>query len=75
MSGGLPALRPDELIKALEKAGFHVVRQSGGHVIMYKKGLPRPIPVPKHPKELKRALQNKIIKEAGITPGELKKFL
>ena len=75
MSSELPALKPAELIKALEKAGFYIVRQSGSHVVLYKKGLPRPIPVPKHPKELNKHLQAKIIKEAGLTAGEIRKLL
>ena len=71
MNKELPPLKPAELIKALEKAGFYIVRQSGSHVIMYKEGLLRPVPIPKHPKELKKGLQGKILKEAGITPEEL----
>ena len=75
MSQRLPALKPAEMIKALEKAGFHVVRQTGSHMIMYEEGLPRPVPVPRHPKELKRSLQATIIKEAGFTTAEFCKFL
>lgn len=75
MSQRLPALTPAELIRALQKAGFYVVRQTGSHVIMYKKGLLRPIPIPKHPKEFKRSLQNRIIKEAGFTIEEFSRFL
>ena len=75
MSQRLPALKPDELINALHKAGFYIVRQTGSHVIMHKEGLLRPIPVPKHAKELKRGLQSRIIKEAGFTIEEFSKFL
>ena len=76
MSQRLPSLTSAELIRALEKAGFHIVRQTGSHVIMHKKGLLRPIPIPKHTtKELKRSLQNQIIKEAGFTIEEFGKFL
>jgi len=75
VSQRLPALTPAELIRALQKGDFHVVRQTGSHVIMYKKGLLRSIPVPKHPKELKRSLQNRIIKEAGFTIEEFSRFL
>ncbi len=75
MSKEIPVLKPAELIKALEKAGFYIVRQSGSHVIMHKEGLLRPIPIPKHPGELKKSLQDRIIKEAGITPSEFKKLL
>ncbi len=75
MSKELPNLKPAELIKALEKAGFFIVRQSGSHIIMYKEGLLRPVPVPKHQKELKKSLQNKIIKEAGLTVDEIRRLL
>jgi predicted RNA binding protein YcfA (HicA-like mRNA interferase family) len=75
MSKELPALKPAELINALLKAGFFIARQSGSHIILYKEGLPRPLPVPRHSGELKKALQNKILKEAGMTPAELKKYL
>jgi len=75
MGQKLPALTPAAMVRALQKAGFRVVRQSGSHVIMYKEGLPRPIPVPVHSKELKHNLQNRIIKEAGLTIEEFRKFL
>jgi predicted RNA binding protein YcfA (HicA-like mRNA interferase family) len=75
MSDKLPALTPDEMIMALKKAGFIIVRQTGGHIILHKNGLLRPIPVPKHPGNLKRSLQNKIIREAGLTNEEFKTYL
>jgi len=75
MSRKLPVLTPDELIKALQKAGFYVVRQSGSHVILFKEGLTRPIPVPRHSTGLKKSLQAKIIKEAGLTINEFIKFI
>ncbi len=75
MSKEIPVLKPVDLIKVLGMAGFTVVRQSGSHVIMYKDGLPRPIPVPKHPKDLKKGLQSRIIKQAGITATEFEILL
>ena len=75
MSQRLPSLTSAELIKAFQKAGFRIVRQTGSHAIMYKEGLPRPVPVPMHARKLKRTLQNRIIKEAGFTPEEFSKFL
>ena len=62
-------------LKALQKAGFYVVRQSGSHVILFKEGLTRPIPVPRHSAGLKKSLQAKIIKEAGLTINEFIKFI
>ena len=75
MSQKVPILKPAEMVNALEKAGFYIVRQTGSHIIMYKKGLPRPIPIPIHSGELKRNLQNHIIKEAGLTTEEFLKLL
>jgi predicted RNA binding protein YcfA (HicA-like mRNA interferase family) len=74
MSNRLKTLRPTELIKALEKAGFEKKRQTGSHVIMVKPGQ-RAIPIPVHPKALKRSLQEAIIKQAGFTLEEFSKFL
>jgi predicted RNA binding protein YcfA (HicA-like mRNA interferase family) len=71
----LPSLKPAELVKAFEKAGFTIIRQTGSHVILWKDGLPRTIPIPLHVKSLKRALQSKIIKEAGFTEDEFKEYL
>ena len=75
MTDKLPILKPAEMIKALEKAGFIIVRTTGSHVIMWKEGLLRPIPIPLHSKELKRSLQTKIIKEAGFTHDQFAVFL
>jgi Predicted periplasmic or secreted lipoprotein len=74
VSQRLPSLTSAELIRALEQAGFHIVRQTGSHVIMHKKGFSA-FPVPKHTKELKRSLQTQIIKEAGFAIEEFSKFL
>jgi predicted RNA binding protein YcfA (HicA-like mRNA interferase family) len=52
----IKALRPNELIRILEKAGYTRARQTGSHVILTKAGK-RSIPVPVHPKTLKRGLQ------------------
>ena len=68
-------MTPAELIRALERAGFNIVRQTGSHVIMHKEGLRRPIAIPRHPKALKRSLQHRIIKEAGFTAEEFSSFL
>jgi predicted RNA binding protein YcfA (HicA-like mRNA interferase family) len=75
MSDRLPSLTPAEMIKTLEKAGLTIIRQTGSHVIMYKAGLLRPIPVPKHPESLKHSLQNVIIREAGFSTDQFRRFL
>jgi hypothetical protein len=42
---------------------------------MWREGLPRPVPVPRHVRELKRSLMLAIIKEAGLTVGEFAEYL
>jgi len=68
-------MKPAEMVNALKKAGFEEVRQTGSHIIMWKAGLSRTIPVPLHNRVLKRTLQNKIIKEAGFSEEEFLKYL
>jgi predicted RNA binding protein YcfA (HicA-like mRNA interferase family) len=58
----------------LERAGFSQKGQTGSHVIMAKEGM-RAIPVPVHPKALKRPLQLAIFKQDGLTPEEVEKLL
>ena len=75
MTQRLSSLKPEEMVRALQKAGLSVVRETGKHTIMHKPGLRRPVPIPRHVGDLKRGLQAKIIKEAGLTPEEFSRLL
>lgn len=75
MSPRLPALRPRKVLKALKEAGFYEDHQTGSHVILYKDGHPNPVSVPRHNKALKRGTLSRIIKDAGLTPGEFLQLL
>lgn len=75
MSQRIPSLRPTEIIRALERAGFAVDRYTGSHAILYKEGHPRPVSVPMHNRELKRSLMFGIIRDAGLTPEEFRDLL
>lgn len=75
MTQRLPSLTPEEMVRALQNAGLHIVRETGKHIIMHKEGLRRPVPIPRHVKQLKRGLQMKIIKEAGLTAEEFSDLL
>jgi mRNA interferase HicA len=70
----IKALRPTELIRILEKASYTRARQTGSHVIMTKAGK-RSIPVPVHPKTLKRGLQEAIFKQAELEPEDVQRLL
>ena len=65
------SLRPREMIRALERAGFEVVRHTGSHAVLHREGMPRPIPVPVHPGHLKRGLQERIMRQAGLTAAAM----
>jgi predicted RNA binding protein YcfA (HicA-like mRNA interferase family) len=66
---------PKRLIRALEKAGFIIIRQKGSHVAMRhpEKGLTTS--VPQHPRDLKKWLFKSILKQADMTEEELQKLL
>ena len=64
----LPSLSGDELVKALTKAGFQVVRQKGSHVSM-KRGKSRTV-IPLH-KELAKGTLFGIMKQCGLTKEDL----
>ena len=66
----LPALKPREVIKALERAGFIFLRQKGSHQIHGRGNLR--VTIPYHNKDLKPKTLRHIIKQSGL---EIKQFL
>ncbi len=72
MSRKLPALRPKAVMRALERAGFRLVRITGSHHIYEHPARPdRVVPVPLHNRDLKRCTLQNILKQAGLTDEEL----
>ena len=72
----LPRLSGKEVIKALSKVGFVVVRQKGSHVII-KKHTPEVVivtVVPNH-KEIDRGTLIEIIRQAKLTREEFMSLL
>ena len=68
----LPAVNPRDVIRALEKAGFVVVRIKGSHHFLVHHCDPaRTTNVPGHgSKDLPRGTLRAIIKQAGLTVDE-----
>jgi len=64
----IPALKPKQVMRALEKAGFEFIRQKGSHRI-YVKGK-RAVTVPFHSKDLRQSTLQAIIKQCGLTIEE-----
>ncbi|MCH7511289.1 MAG: type II toxin-antitoxin system HicA family toxin [Chloroflexi bacterium] len=70
MPAKLPALRATAIVRALERSGFVVKRQTGSHMILTRSGLRRPIVIPMHRRELPPATVKDIIRQAGISIDE-----
>jgi len=75
MSEKLPRVTADEVIKALKRVGFSLVRQSGSHKI-YKNAQGKRVTVPYHaarilhPKVLKS-----ILRDADLTTEKFKELM
>jgi len=67
MSKRLPAVKPREAIKALEKAGWRIHRQKGSHVSMHKEGIPNLVVIPLHTRDLPKGTLHAILDDAGLT--------
>ncbi len=68
----LPGVNHLEAIRALEKAGFHVVRPGSKHAVM-SDGV-RFVTIPRH-NPVNAYTMGGIIRDAGLTIDEFKKFL
>jgi predicted RNA binding protein YcfA (HicA-like mRNA interferase family) len=66
----LPVLKPKEIIRALERAGFVFERQKGSHRIYVKDNIG--VTIPFHNKDMKPKTLKHIIKQSGF---DLKDFL
>ncbi len=72
----LRILKPNELIRALEKAGFVIQRQKGSHVYLKHPRTGLRVPVYSHPgSDLKRSTLLKIIKAAGLSESDIARLL
>lgn len=69
----LPSLKPKEVIKVLEKAGFSFIRQKGSHRIYIKNNIG--ITIPLHNRDLKKGTLRHIIKQVSLTTEEFLKLL
>ena len=75
MTKRLPSVRPQEVIRALERAGWEVQRQRGSHVSLNKEGVSAIVTVPMHRRDMPRGTLTGIIKDAGMTVDEFVSLL
>ncbi len=71
----LPVVKPKEIIKVLQKAGFSIDHVSGSHYIMYNQNRTLRTSIPYHNKPLKRKTLKSIIDSAQLSVGKLKELL
>ena len=72
----LPTLNYIQLIRALQRAGFFVVRQRGSHIRLQKRtpeGTLK-LTVPAH-RSIKKGTLSQILKTGKLTPDELRSLL
>ncbi len=55
-----------EMIKLLMKNGFKKISQNGSHVKLKNTGTGKTVIVPYHSKDLKKGLEQAILKQAGL---------
>ena len=67
----IPGINPEQAVRALEKAGFRVIRQ-GKHIIM-SDGIVR-LTIPRH-NPINAFTMGAIARDAGLSPEEFKKLL
>lgn len=66
----IPSLRPARIVRALEQCGLTVKRQTGGHLILTKPGLRRPVVVSMHNRELPPGFVRDIVFQAEVSIDE-----
>jgi len=68
MTKRLPLVSAAEIVKALERAGFHEIpgRGKGSHIFVHRQDTPKGITIPRE-KEVKRGTLRAIIRQADLT--------
>lgn len=59
-------MSPMQMIKYLQKNGFEIISQNGSHVKLRNSEAGRTVIVPYHSKDLKKGLEQAILKQAGL---------
>lgn len=59
-------MKPKEMIRLLKNNGFIKISQNGSHVKMKNFETERQTTIPIHSKDLKRGLEDAILKQAGL---------
>jgi predicted RNA binding protein YcfA (HicA-like mRNA interferase family) len=71
----LPSLRPRQIVSALERCGFTVIRITGSHYQLFNERTRRHATVPYHNRDLPRGTVAAIVRQAGITREEFLSYI
>jgi predicted RNA binding protein YcfA (HicA-like mRNA interferase family) len=71
----LPAVRPREVIRFLERKGFILDHASGSHFIFYHPVSRRRAVVPRHNRDMPKGTLLSLLREAGFTRDDIIAFL
>ena len=72
---GLHNLKPERVIKAFERAGWQIERQTGSHIILSKEAYPYVLSIPVHKgKPIKQGLLKSLLKASGLTVDQFLRF-
>jgi len=72
----LPAVKAEEILKVLPKAGFYIHHQTGSHARLFHRTRPElKITVPIHSKDIPKGTLNRILKQADILIEEFIRLL
>lgn len=71
----LPTVKPRQVIRVLEHAGFEIDHQTGSHVVLRRASDGSRAVVPWHNRDLGRGLTLRIIKSAGLSRDEFLELL
>ena len=63
-----------ECVRALERAGFDIVRQVGSHIVLRRENPFCQVVVPDH-RTLDRGTLRSIIRSVGLTPDQFRELL
>jgi predicted RNA binding protein YcfA (HicA-like mRNA interferase family) len=71
----LPRVTAREMVRALRRAGWQITSQAGRHVHLTHPTKPGKVTVPMHSGDMKDGTSRSILRQAGITPDELRGLL
>ena len=72
MLAGIPGINHQRAVRALQKAGFQIIRQGGRHIVMSDGE--RQVTIPRH-NPVNGFTMGGIVRDAGLTVDEFRELL